>query len=100
MGRASDTVINTAVSGATTTSTLNNIEQRLEKYTPDVVSIMLGTNDAATGGLTADIYKKNLETIIEKIRNKNKDAVIILRTPTPMWNTGSREAIYRSILQK
>lgn len=91
MGRASDTVINTAVSGATTTSTLNNIEQRLEKYTPDVVSIMLGTNDAATGGLTADIYKKNLETIIEKIRNKNKDAVIILRTPTPMWNTGSRE---------
>ena len=92
MGRASDTVINTAVSGATTTSTLNNIEQRLEKYTPDVVSIMLGTNDAATGGLTADIYKKNLETIIEKIRNKNKDAVIILRTPTPMWNTGAREA--------
>ena len=92
MGRASDTVINTAVSGATTTSTLNNIEQRLEKYTPDVVSIMLGTNDAATGGLMADIYKKNLETIIEKIRNKNKDAVIILRTPTPMWNTGSREA--------
>lgn len=92
MGRASDTVINTAVSGATTTSTLNNIEQRLEKYTPDVVSIMLGTNDAATGGLTADIYKKNLETIIEKIRNKNKDAVIILRTPTPMWNTGLREA--------
>ena len=92
MGRASDTVINTAVSGATTTSTLNNIEQRLEKYTPDVVSIMLGTNDAATGGLTAVIYKKNLETIIEKIRNKNKDAVIILRTPTPMWNTGSREA--------
>lgn len=92
LGRASDTVINTAVSGATTTSTLNNIEQRLEKYTPDVVSIMLGTNDAATGGLTADIYKKNLETIIEKIRNKNKDAVIILRTPTPMWNTGSREA--------
>lgn len=92
MGRASDTVINTAVSGATTTSTLNNIEQRLEKYTPDAVSIMLGTNDAATGGLTADIYKKNLETIIEKIRNKNKDAVIILRTPTPMWNTGSREA--------
>ena len=92
MGRASDTVINTAVSGATTTSTLNNIEQRLEKYTPDVVSIMLGTNDAATGGLTADIYKKNLEAIIEKIRNKNKDAVIILRTPTPMWNTGSREA--------
>lgn len=55
MGRASDTVINTAVSGATTTSTLNNIEQRLEKYTPDVVSIMLGTNDAATGGLSVFI---------------------------------------------
>lgn len=59
MGRASDTVINTAVSGATTTSTLNNIEQRLEKYTPDVVSIMLGTNDAATEDLRRYIQKES-----------------------------------------
>lgn len=100
MGRSSDTVINTAVSGATTESTLKNIEQRLEKYTPDVVSIMLGTNDAATGGLTPEKYKKNLELMIEKIRTKNKDAVILLRTPTPMWNGGSREANLPQYIEK
>lgn len=90
MGRTSDTVINTAVSGATTESTLKNIEQRLEKYTPDVVSIMLGTNDAATAGITPDVYETNLKTIIQKIRDKNKDAVILLRTPTPTWENSQR----------
>ena len=100
MGRSSDTVINTAVSGATTDSTLKNIKQRLEKYTPDVVSIMLGTNDAATAGITPEVYEKNLKTIIEKIRNKNKDAVIILRTPTPMWNGGSRETNLPQYIEK
>lgn len=90
MGRTSDTVINTAVSGATTESTLKNIEQRLEKYTPDVVSIMLGTNDAATAGITPDVYETNLKAIIQKIRDKNKNVTIILRTPTPTWENSQR----------
>lgn len=85
LGRTSDAVINTAVSGATTTSTLNHIGQRLEKYMPDIVSIMLGTNDAAEiEHTTPDEFEANMRMIIEKIRAVNKDAVIILRSPTPM----------------
>ena len=52
--RSKDIVINTAVSGATVnganekdtdSSTLKHIQARLNDYNPDVISIMLGTND-------------------------------------------------------
>lgn len=92
LGRKDDVVINTAVSGAWTVSTLNNITQRLEKYTPDVVAIMLGTNDAFYNPsmnmtVTADEYEANLRDIISRIKAINEDAVIVLRCPTPMTNT-------------
>ncbi len=90
LGRTDDVVINTAVSGATTGSTLLTIDQRLKKYTPDVVSIMLGTNDAANNTDTAS-YKTNLETIIAEIKKINPEATIILRSPTPFWGYGIRD---------
>ena len=90
LGRTEDVVVNTAVSGATTISTLNTIEQRLKKYMPDVVSIMLGTNDAANNA-DASTYKEKLQTIIDKVKELNPDAVIILRSPTSVWNAGVRE---------
>ncbi len=90
LGRTDDVVINTAVSGATTGSTLLTIDQRLKKYTPDVVSIMLGTNDAANNTDTAS-YKTNLETIIAEIKKINPEATIILRSPTPFWGYGVRD---------
>lgn len=85
LGRASDVVVNTAVSGAATVSTLNNIRERLEKYTPDVAVIMLGTNDAAEIiNTTPDEFEQNMRIIIGKIRAINQDAIIVLRCPTPM----------------
>ncbi len=79
--RPQDVVINTAVSGATVSSTLAQIEQRLMKYDPDIVSIMLGTNDVANAGLTASAYKSQLQTLVDKV--KEKGAQVILRSPTP-----------------
>ena len=57
---------------------------------PDVVSIMLGTNDAANNA-DASTYKEKLQTIINKVKELNPHAVIILRSPTPVWNAGVRE---------
>lgn len=96
LGRSDDVVINTAVSGAYTTSTLNNIEQRLEKYVPDVVTIMLGTNDAYPDKnnidpnlpMSSDQYEENLKQIIARVKEVNPNAVIILRSPTPMTVDG------------
>jgi len=87
LGRTDDVVINTAVSSADTKTTLENIDQRLEKFTPDVVSIMLGTNDAATAGLGLEVYAANMKIIIEKIRTINPDSIILFRSPAPLWTT-------------
>ncbi len=86
LNRNKDVVINTAVSGAETNRTLNTIYERLDKYSPDVVSIMLGTNDCATSSMNPNLYKTNMKKIIDKA--KSKGAIVVLRTPTP----GARDA--------
>ncbi len=85
LGRSDDIIINTANSGATTQDIVDNLEQRLTKFNPDVVSIMIGTNDASTAATTRDVYKANLRTILSAIQAKG--AVTIIRTPTPTKNT-------------
>lgn len=82
LGRADDIVVNTAVSGATTTDaagrgTYAHIEERMEKYHPDIVSVMLGTNDTIN-----DAYEENLKKIADKIKEVNENAIIIFRTPS------------------
>ncbi len=100
LGRTDDVVINTAVSGAHTVSTLNNIEQRMKKYVPDVVAIMLGTNDPYPDPknidpalpMTADAYEANMKNLIAQIKAVNPNAVILLRSPTPMTSDDGRKA--------
>lgn len=86
LGRTDDIVVNTAVSGATTGAstgskgrgTLTHMEQRMAKYKPDIVSVMLGTNDSIN-----DNYNANLKQIADEIRTVNEDAIIIFRAPSP-----------------
>lgn len=88
--RTDDIVINTSVSGATAARTIENLEQRMTKYHPDIVSIMLGTNDAGDASVFS-AYKDNLKNIVRAIRSENSEAIIIFRSPTPgtgRWATG------------
>ena len=88
LGRTDDTVINTAVSSADTSDTLDEIHSRLNRYQPDVVSIMIGTNDSANHiPVTVDQYKTNLRAIIAAIQAKG--AKVILRTPVVTKSTDS-----------
>lgn len=90
LGRTDDIVVNTAVSGATTGAstgstgrgTLTHMEQRMAKYKPDIVSVMLGTNDSIN-----DNYNANLKQIADEIRTVNEDAIIIFRAPSPAGRT-------------
>ncbi len=84
--RSDDIVINTAVSGATTVRTLENINERMTKYKPDIVSVMLGTNDSRE--LAAADYIANMKEIVDKIREASPDALIIFRSPVPAKNWG------------
>ena len=85
LGREADIVINTAVSSADTNDTISELHARLNRYQPDVVSIMIGTNDSATHINVGETnYKANLRTIIAAIQDKG--AKVILRTPVPTKN--------------
>ena len=82
LGRSGDIVINTAVSSADTNDTIAQLHDRLTRYEPDVVSIMIGTNDSVAHINVGETnYKANLRTIIGAIRDKG--AKVILRTPIP-----------------
>ncbi|MCM1440681.1 MAG: GDSL-type esterase/lipase family protein, partial [Roseburia sp.] len=85
LGRKSDIIINTAVSNATSTSTVNAIYDRLNRYSPDVVSIMIGTNDESGSVSVAD-YTTKLGEIVDAVMAK--DAILILRTPIPNGASG------------
>lgn len=82
LGRTEDLVINTSVSGATAERTLEHIEQRMVKYCPDIVFLMLGTNDSMYSDIYSG-YQENLKGIVEKIRSVNSEAVIVFRSPVP-----------------
>ena len=81
IGRTDDVVLNTGVSNATIATTLAQIDTRLEQHNPDVVMIMLGTNDtsvrgentvaangnASTNGITVEQFKDRYKELVRKI---------------------------------
>lgn len=112
LGRADDVVINTGVSSTDSTWLLENIETRVTKYKPDIVSVMIGTNDVYTNvnnfhkdkdgqwvKITVDVYRQNLKNIVQKIREANPDACIIFRSATPTRQGGRDTYLTNGYLQ-
>ena len=78
--RSRDIIINTAISGNTSQDILKDFDWRITQFCPDVVSIMVGTNDAAlVKKTTPDAFKKNLTALIH--RSRKLGAIPILHTP-------------------
>lgn len=81
--RRDDTVINTAVSGATAGGHLAHLDVRYTPYADaDVVIAMFGTNDCCSPD-TASVeqFKSQLRTIIDLARSHGSQ--VVLRTPQP-----------------
>jgi acyl-CoA thioesterase I len=80
MNRARDFIINTAISGHATTEILGDFEWRISQFKPDVISIMIGTNDAAASRhISVEVFENNLRQLIYQIRKL--PAIPILHTP-------------------
>jgi len=80
MNRPRDFIINTAISGHATTEILGDFNWRISQFTPDVVSLMIGTNDAALSrNITVAIFENNLRHLVSLIRKHL--AIPILHTP-------------------
>jgi acyl-CoA thioesterase-1 len=71
------TVVNSGVSGETTATGVNRVDWVVSQTPPDIFVLELGGNDGLRG-IAVTETKKNLEAIIDKVREKNPDAAIIL----------------------
>jgi lysophospholipase L1-like esterase len=80
LGRVRDFVINTAISGNTSKDILNDFDWRIGQFSPNIVSLMVGTNDASEKKeISPATFRENNINLINKIRQLG--AIPILQTP-------------------
>ena len=88
--------VNTAVGGMTSEWGVNNVEENVCKYKPDLVLIGFGMND---GWLDVNEFKNRLLTMIDKVIKTNPNAeFILLSTTVPNPNsTWYKSGVYNFI---
>jgi len=91
------TVINSGISGETTTQGLKRIEKKLIEYQPDLVILLEGGNDFLRNKSHAQI-KGNLAKMIEITQSLNID-LVLLAVPTKSVFLSPSE-IYQDLAQK
>lgn len=80
MKRVRDVVINTAISGNTSSDILNDYEWRVAQFAPAVVFIMIGTNDASVKKeISTAQFRINIEELVLRIRKAG--GIPVLQTP-------------------
>lgn len=68
MNRRRDFFINTGISGERVAGLRADFEWRVSRFRPDVVSLMIGMNDAVAGPAGRPAFAAELRAIIEQIR--------------------------------
>lgn len=66
--RRRDIFINTAISGERTDGLLGDFDWRVRRFRPDVVSLMIGMNDAVAGKAGRVHFETNLRKLVSAIR--------------------------------
>jgi lysophospholipase L1-like esterase len=79
--RTRDIVINSAISGHRIVDILGDFERRVASWRPDVVTLMIGTNDMSTDGpvVAPEEYAASLRDFVARVRSIG--AVPVLQTP-------------------
>lgn len=83
--RTRDIVINSAISGHKIVDILGDFERRVSSWQPDVVTLMIGTNDLSTGGtpvISPDDFAASLREFVGRVRGLG--AIPVLQTPPPI----------------
>jgi len=96
-------VVNAGVSGDTSADGLHRLDWLLQQRI-DILMIVLGANDGLRG-LSPELLKQNLQTIIEKAKTKNPRTQIIIAGMRMPPNLGQEyaaefEAVYPAIARK
>lgn len=80
----------TGFGGKTSQWLLDNIQDRILQYNPDLVLITIGANDL-WAGISAVQHEANLRNICTQIRTQNSNTQILLMTSTPQHNPNNIE---------
>ncbi|MGK3949208.1 SGNH/GDSL hydrolase family protein [Microbacterium sp. K2] len=97
LARTRDAVINTAISGHRLTDILDDWDRRVATWRPDIVTLMIGTNDMATGpdrvAVEATAFAASLREFVSRVRAAG--AIVVLQTPPSIdvANAPDRERI-------
>lgn len=89
LGRLEDVVINTGMSGWTAPQVLDRFDHLVGRFSPDVVSISLGTNDAHVdqpGG--PETFATALRELVQ--RSASLQAQVVLHTPVGQAESATR----------
>lgn len=81
LDRYHDVVIRSAIRGWSADNILADIDRRILRHKPQVLSIMLGMNDSCS---PAGNFRNNLNDIIDKAEEISEPA-LILHTTNPVW---------------
>ncbi|MGN7949250.1 SGNH/GDSL hydrolase family protein [Microbacterium sp. 22215] len=83
LGRTRDAVINTAISGHRITDILGDWDRRIASWTPDVVTLMIGTNDMATGPGQVTVEPAEFAASLREFvtRARSAGTIVVLQTP-------------------
>lgn len=91
-GRTKDYFINTGVSGYTTKDLLKEIHERILRFNPQVVILMIGMNDSSSENnpdITLNVFRDNLKHLISKIIESK--AIPIFQTSNTILKDPSRK---------
>ena len=83
LGRTRDAVINTAISGHRITDILGDWDRRVASWQPDIVTLMIGTNDMATGPGQVTVEPAEFAASLREFvtRARSAGTIVVLQTP-------------------
>ena len=91
MRRVRDVVINTGISGDRVPGLANDLEHRVLRFKPTVVSVMMGMNDATAGPEGRAAFRMAYIQLVDRLRDES-DALILLHTPNPITAAAARRS--------
>jgi acyl-CoA thioesterase-1 len=89
MQRFRDVVINTGIAGERTGGLLADLDWRVLRFQPDVLSLMIGMNDAVAGPGGRQTFRTNLRGILAKVMGAG--ALPLLHTPNLVYGKNATD---------
>ncbi|MEU7019485.1 SGNH/GDSL hydrolase family protein [Streptomyces sp. NPDC046203] len=87
LGRTTDVLVNSGVSGWTAVDVLASYEWLIGRFRPDVLSVSLGTNDCLAGEAGLPAFRDAMRAIVERARTAG-GTQIVLHTPLVVGFSG------------